>query len=63
MPKRARSETPAPQIVVNITNYFAAAPAPTPPPAEGPKRPFATTEANLLKPKNLHVETKRMVHD
>ena len=44
MPKRARSETPAPQIVVNITtlnNYFAAAPA-QPPPAEGPKSLFAT---------------------
>ena len=49
MPKRARSEAPAPQIVVNyfntVHNYFAAAPAPAaqPPPAEeGPKRLFAT---------------------
>ena len=50
MPKRERSEAPAPQIVNNyyITNYFAAAAAPTPAPAsEGPKRLFATNSDRL----------------
>lgn len=48
MPKRERSEAPAPQIVNKyyITNYFAAAPAPTPP-AEGPKRLFETNADRL----------------
>ena len=51
MPKRERSAAPKPPQVVNkyyITNYFAAAPAPTPAPAEeGPKRLFATNSDRL----------------
>ena len=52
MPKRARSEAPAPPKVVNnvtynITNYFAAAPAPTPPAEDGPASLFPTNAERL----------------
>jgi hypothetical protein len=50
--KRARSEAPAPPqtvnyVTYNITNYFAAAPAPAAPPEEGPARLFQTNADRL----------------